>query len=166
MFYVPALLSRGETFAGVIWNWWLILFACYQNNTELWKIPKFLPAATLCLEAAFKLIFGVSLSLVTPLSPAVLQERSPIPAQAGLMPKCTNTRSRGTKLCLSKTNASKLKGPTKIEIVKTRGAATQNFPGREGKGCTGAGTWTSSSGFPSRGDLTVNPKRGCLLEII
>lgn len=76
--------------------------------------------------------------LVAPLSPALLQERSPVPAQAGLVPKCTNVRSRGTKL--RKTNASKLERPIKIEIVKTSGADTQHFPGREGKGCTGAGT--------------------------
>lgn len=166
MFYVQALLSRGKTFTGVIWNWWWILFARYQNNTELWKIPKFLPAATICLEAAFKFIFGISMSLVAPLSAAVLQERSPVPTRVGLMPKCTNVRRRGTKLCLSKINASQLKGPIKIEIVKMSGAATQNFPGRKGKGCTGAGTLMSGSGFPSHGDLTVNPKRGCHLVMV
>lgn len=112
----------------------------------------------MCLEAAFKLIFGVSMYLVAPLSAAVLQERSPVPARVGLVPRWG---AEGQSSACSKTSASELQRPIKIEIVQTSGAATQDFPGREGKGCTWAGTWVSGSGFPSCGDLNLNPKRGC-----
>lgn len=65
---------------------------------------------------------------------------------------CPGAPTWGTEgqTALSGTNASKLKRPIKIEIeiVKMSGAATQNFPGREGKGCTGAGTGMSGPGFP------------------
>lgn len=81
-----------------------------------------------------------------------------VPARVGLVPRWG---AEGQSSACSKTSASELQRPIKIEIVQTSGAATQDFPGREGKGCTWAGTWVSGSGFPSCGDLNLNPKRGC-----